>query len=102
LCGPAGLAPAPIGGQAVSLGCLPRPERDDGGFALLSLERPESERYRLVAQLYRRNPLADGDRQATVTATFDMRTDVEGPGSMTIADAAAPERQAEFLRPSAR
>jgi hypothetical protein len=102
LCGPAGLAPAPIGGQAVSLGCLPRPERDDGGFALLSLERPEPERYRLVAQLYQRNPLAEGDRRAAVAVTFDLRTDVRGPESVTIADAATPERQAEFLRPSAR
>ncbi len=48
--GPAGLATARPGGHAVSLACLPRPERDEGGFALLRLDRPDEHLYRLVVQ----------------------------------------------------
>jgi hypothetical protein len=42
LSGPAGPATAKPGGQAVSLACLPRPDRDEGGFAVLQLSRPTS------------------------------------------------------------
>ena len=80
--GPATLAPPALGGQAVSLACLPRPDRDEGGFALLQLSRPEEHRYRLVTQLHRRNPLADGDRSAAEIVQFDLRTDVRGAESV--------------------
>ena len=90
-----------MGGEATSLAYLPRPDRDEGGFAVLQLSRPEEHRYRLVARLHRRNPLAAGERGQGDAVTFELRTDVRGPGSVTIADA-RPQRQPEFRRPSAR
>lgn len=87
LCGPAGLARLKPGGQAVSLACLPRPTKDEGGFALLQLERPDEHRYRLTVTLHDRNKLAAGDRGGDRTVVVDLRTDLRGPRSVTVIDA---------------
>ena len=84
LCGPANLARASRAGAAVSLACLPKPDADEGGFAQLLLSRPEPHRYRLVTELHRRNPLAEGDRSKAETVEFELRTDVRGPESVTL------------------
>jgi hypothetical protein len=84
LCGPAKLAGAPRGGAAVSLARLPKPDRDEGGFAQLLLSRPEPHRYRLVTQLHQRNRLAEGDRSGTQRVEFELRTDVRGPESVPL------------------
>jgi hypothetical protein len=84
LSGPAGLASATPGGRAVSLAHLPRPDRDEGGFAVLELSRPEEHRYRLVARLHERNRLAAGDHDGTREVVFELRTDVRGPGSVAV------------------
>ena len=84
LCGPANLASASRAGAAVSLACLPKPDADEGGFAQLLLSRPEPHRYRLVTELHRRNPLAEGDRSKAETVEFELRTDVRGPESVTL------------------
>jgi hypothetical protein len=85
--GPAGLAPRAVGGQAVSHACLPRPRHDEGGFALLRLDRPDEHRYRLVVALHPRNALAAGDRDQARTVAFELRTDVRGPDSVVTTSA---------------
>ena len=89
LSGPAGLATAKPGGQAVSLAYLPRPDRDEGGFATLELSRPEEHRYRLVMRLHDRTRLAAGDRDGAETVEFELRTDVRGPESVTVLQSTA-------------
>ena len=86
LSGPLGLAARKPGGQAVSVSHLPRPDADDGGFAILQLSRTEEHRYRLVSQLHPRNQLADGDVGGVQTVSFDLRTDVRGPESVVRTD----------------
>jgi hypothetical protein len=71
-----------VGGEATSLAYLPRPDRDEGGFAVLQLSRPEEHRYRLVARLHRRNALAAGERTAADDVEFELRTDARGAGSV--------------------
>jgi hypothetical protein len=90
------------GGQAVSLACLPRPTKDEGGFALLELDRPDEHRYRLVTTLHDRNKLAEGDRTGDRAAVFDLRTDVRGPGSVTARNALVARAEPEAVRPGGR
>ena len=70
----------------MSLAYLPRPDRDEGGFALLQLSRPDERRYRLVARLHRRNPLAAGERSGAETVGSSCGRTSGDPESLVVVE----------------